>query len=175
VFRRVRQVQAALFARITPADEVYIAEHLNSREQHLFWKMAVADQYHALQVAKTVLRMADEHQVVERELLRKAALLHDVGKMRGDISTIDKIITVLVHALSPRAGRILARPGRGGLIANLRHAFYIYGHHARRGAKLAAQAGVAAPVVEWIRRHHQKLTTDDPLELRLLQAADNQH
>ena len=85
MFQRVRQVRAALFARITPADEVYIAEHLNSRAQQLFWQMAVADQYHALQVAKTALRMAEKHQGVERELLRTAALLHDVGKRRGDM------------------------------------------------------------------------------------------
>lgn len=175
MFRRVRQVRAALCARITPNDEVYIAEHLSSRAQQLFWRMAVADQYHALQVAKTALRLAERQQGVERELLRTAALLHDVGKLRGDISTLDKIITVLVYALSPRTGRMLARPGRGGKIANLRHAFYIYGHHARRGAKLAAQAGVAAPVVEWIRRHHRNLTADDPPELRLLQAADNEN
>jgi len=175
VFKRARQVWAALVARITPADELYIAEHLNSREQQLFWQMALVDQFHALQVTKSAMDLADRYPEVDRELLRKAALLHDVGKMRGDISTLDKIITILVHAVSPRAGRIIARSGKGGKIANLRHAFYIYGHHARRGARLAANAGLEAPVVDWIRRHHQKLTADDTLEFRLLQEADSKH
>lgn len=175
MLKRVKQVWAALVARLTPADELYIAEHLNSREQQLFWQMALVDQFHALQVARTAMDFADRTPGVDRELLRKAALLHDVGKIRGDISTMDKIITVLVHAVSPRAGRIIARPGKGNKIANLRHAFYIYGHHARRGAKLAANAGVETSVVTWIRRHHQKLTPDDPPELRLLQESDSKH
>jgi putative nucleotidyltransferase with HDIG domain len=175
VFKRTKQVWAALIAHLTPVDEIYIAEHLNSREQQLFWQMALVDQFHALRVAKTAVALAERHPEVRRDLLRKAALLHDVGKMRGDISTLDKIITVLVYAVSPRVGRSIARPGKGGRIANLRHAFYIYGHHARRGAKLAANAGLEAPVVDWIRRHHQELTPADPWELRLLQAADKEH
>lgn len=175
MLKRVRQVWAAFTARITPADEVYVAEHLNAREQLLFWQMGLAEQYHALQVAQTAMNLAMRHTNVNRELLRKAALLHDVGKQRGDVSTADKIITVLVHALSPRTGRIIARPGQGGMYANLRHAFYIYGHHARRGAKLADNAGVEKPVVDWIRRHHKEPSAGDPLELQLLQAADNQH
>jgi putative nucleotidyltransferase with HDIG domain len=175
VFKRAKQVWAALTARITADDQLYVAEYLNSREQGLFWQMDLPEQYHALRVAQTAMELAEAYPAVDRELLRKAALLHDIGKMRGDISTADKIVTVLVHRFTPRMGRIIARPGKGNKIANLRHAFYIYGHHARRGAKSAANAGVEPAVVELIRRHHQKSAHTDSVELKLLRKADNRH
>lgn len=175
VLKRVKQVWAALTARITPEDELYVAEYLNSREQGLFWNMALPDQYHALQVARTAMELAKGYANVNCTLLRRAALLHDVGKMRGDVSTFDKILTVLVYQASPRLGRIIARPGKGGTILNVRHAFYIYGHHARRGAKLAALAGVEQEMIELIRRHHQKPQATDSLELKLLREADSMH
>lgn len=175
MFKRAKQVRAALTARITPEDRVYISKHLSDREQKLFQSMAPVDQYHAIQVAKSALELANQYPETDRDVLRKAALLHDVGKLRGDISTLDKIATVLVHAISPRLERLIAHPGKGGTFANLRHAFYIYGHHACRGAKLAADAGVEPKVVEWICRHHQKPQSDDTLEFRLLLEADNKH
>lgn len=175
VLRRAKQVWSALVARITPEDQLFVAEHLNDQEQELFWQMALVDQYHAIQVAKTAMQMAVHHSVVDHVALCKAALLHDVGKKQGDISTCDKILTVLVHAISPQLERMVARPGKGGQIDNLRHAFYIYGHHACRGARFAAQAGVEPQIIKWISRHHQTPLPTDPIELKILQEADDRH
>lgn len=175
MLNRVKQVWSALTAQVTPADRAFVAAHLNDREQTLFWAMAVPDQRHALNVAYTALSLAAARPGADKALLVKCALLHDVGKRRGDVSTLDKILTVVVYTLWPRGATKFAAPGRGGRVQNIRHAFYIYRHHAARSAALVRQAGTASPVAEIISRHHAPPIPEEPLELTLLREADGEN
>ena len=150
--------------------------------------MNIPDQRHALNVARTALKLwtdvckeqkiGDEFPAVsagDRRLLLKAALLHDVGKVKGDVSTGDKIIAVLLDRCFPRAARRWGRLGRGHVLNNLRHALYIYYHHAERSAAMLEACDAEAAVVDLVRRHHQAATVDDPPELTLLRQADDRH
>lgn len=175
MLNRLRQVWSALTARISPADRAFVARHLNAREERLFWDMAVPDQRHALNVAYTALSLAVVDPRVDRALLVKCALLHDVGKKRGDVSTLDKILTVLVHRLRPHWVEKIAAPGRGGRVRNIRHAFYIYRHHPARSAALVRQAGTAPAVADIISRHHEAPARGEPPELTLLREADERN
>jgi len=58
VWRRIKQVLAALTAKVTAVDRTFAAENLNHAEQDLFFAMNPPDQYHALQVAYTAGRLA---------------------------------------------------------------------------------------------------------------------
>lgn len=175
MLNRVKQVWSALTARVTPADQAFVAAHLNAREQALFQDMAVPDQRHSLNVAYTALKLAADQPAADKALLAKCALLHDVGKKRGDVSTLDKILTVVVFGLWPRGAEKIAAPGRGGTVQNIRHAFYIYRHHAARSAALVRQAGSAPPVAAIISRHHEPYAAGEPPELTLLRQADGLH
>jgi len=173
MLKRIKQFIAAITASISPSDRTFLTQYLNTGEQELFWRMSLPDQRHALNVAYTVLKLAKNEQPAVERILVKSALLHDIGKIQGDISVADKVITVLAGIVFPHISRKWGQYGRGGRLANLRHAFYVYYYHPVRGAEMAEKAGVEPLIVELIRKHHKAPTDDDPPELLLLQQADN--
>jgi len=173
MLKRVKQVVGALTARITLEDQVFVKKNLNATEQKLFWGMNVPDQRHVLNVAQTALQLAVCEPKIDKKLLAKCALLHDVGKIKGDVSTIDKILTVVGHNLSPRYAKQWGRLGRGSKLDNIRHAFYIYFHHAERSAAMLKEIDVTSEIVEIISRHHEAPADDDPLELVILRKSDD--
>jgi putative nucleotidyltransferase with HDIG domain len=171
--KRVKQVVAALTARIEKHDQDFLSKNLSKAEAAFFYQMNLPDQRHALNVAYTALELADGQEPVDRDLLVKCALLHDVGKVKGDVSTADKIITVLFDTFAPVWAKSWGRQGRGGKIDNLRHAVYIYYNHATRGAAMLTAAGLHPQVTQIIARHHEAPAVGEPPELTLLRAADN--
>lgn len=172
MLNRINQFINAIFAAISEEDRLFVDKHLDNVESQLFWGMNLPDQRHALNVAYTCLRLAQEHPQADVVLLLKCALLHDIGKVRGDVSTIDKVFTVLAHKFLPQWAENWGKMGRGGKVSNLRHAFYIYFHHAKRGADMLRKIGDNT-IAEIIARHHAAASPDDRIELQLLRIADN--
>lgn len=173
MLKRVKQVVKALTAAITAADREFVSRELLPAEQQLFWSMNKPDQRHALDVAYTALRLAEGRSDINQQLLIQCALLHDVGKVKGDVSTFDKIAAVIAHKAAPHWAKRWAKAGRGSRVANLRHAFHTYFHHAERSAEFLQQSGSNAAVVAIVRRHHQAELPEDPPELTLLRIADD--
>ena len=173
MLKRVKQVVAAVTAEITPEDRLFVNQYLNKQEQTLIWGMNLPDQRHVLNVAYTALALAKNRENVDLNLLVTCALLHDVGKVKGDVSTVDKIVTVIGHKVSPGWAKKWGRLGRGNKLKNLRHAFYIYFHHAQRSATMLEKIGVRSQVVEIVAKHHKAPADHDPLELLILRQADD--
>lgn len=169
---RAKQFLAAIGAKVTAADREFVAARLSPAEQALFFGMNLPDQRHALNVAYTALELAAGRSDVDEPLLAKAALLHDVGKARRDVSTWDKVLTVLLHKLAPGRARDWGRRGRGGRLQNFRHAVYIYFAHGDIGAARLAEAGADRRIADMARRHHQAAGPADSVELTLLRQAD---
>ena len=176
MFTRVKQLFAALTASISQQDRTFVNLYLSSKEQKLFWAMNLPDQRHVLNVAYTALHLAKQQKHhVDVVLLVRCALLHDVGRVKGDISTIDKIITVIGDYLFSNWMRKWGKQGRGGKISNLRHAFYVYFHHAAISAAMLRAIDESPEVVNIIAKHHKAPAENDPLELMLLRKSDNMH
>ncbi|WP_378954092.1 HD domain-containing protein [Pelosinus sp. sgz500959] len=173
--KRVKQVIAALTAKITHDDRLFVNRYLTSSEQILFWGMNLPDQRHVLNVAYTALRLAKAHKNIDINLLVRCALLHDVGKIKGDVSTMDKIITVIGHRFAPRWSKKWGRLGRGNRLMNIRHAFYIYFYHAHRSSTMLKAIGASPKVIELVAKHHETPAEHDPLELMLLRKSDDLH
>lgn len=172
MLKRVNQVISALTARIEDADRDFIDRHLTKREQNLFWAMSVPDQRHALNVAYTAIRLSRERRGVDLEKLTKCCLLHDAGRVRGDVGIIDKIVAVIAHKAAPRWAESWGRPGKGSWARNLRHAFYVYDHHAERSRQKLLAIGLVG-LGEIVSRHHKAPAEDDPPELTILRQADD--
>ena len=170
--QRVRQVWAALQAVITEADRELVQAYLNEAEQKLFWAMNLPDQYHCLGVVRSARQLAAGREDVEERFLIRLALLHDVGKIKGDVSTKDKIAMVLLHRLAPGI-RKWGREGRGSKVSNARHAIHVYFHHPERSARLLLAAGCETALVEAVKKHHKAPEAEEPPELTLSRQADD--
>lgn len=173
MLKRIKQVVTALTATITEADRDFVGRELRPSEQQLFWNMNKPDQRHALNVAYTALHLAKNRTDIDRPLLIQCALLHDVGKVKGDVSTIDKITAVIAHKVAPHWVQKWAKEGRGSKVANLRHAFHTYFHHAGRSAAFLKQIGSSEAVIAIVSHHHEKPAVHDVPELTLLREADD--
>jgi putative nucleotidyltransferase with HDIG domain len=172
MLKRINQVISALTARLYEADIDFIEKHLNQREQTLFWAMNLPDQRHSLNVAYTSMVLAQKIAYVDEKNLIKASLLHDVGKVHGDVSTFDKIVTVIAYKFAPIWSEKWAKFGKGNRLDNLRHAFYIYFNHAERSKEKLIAIGLDE-LADIVSKHHKAPASDDQLELTILRKADD--
>ncbi len=173
---RAKQFWAAITAHITIEDSIWVNGILSPREASLFWRMNLPDQQHAIRVAKSAMALAKRVRGdVDTELLLRGALLHDVGKVYGDVSTADKVLTVIGHKFAPRMMRSWGREGRGSRIDNLRHACYVYFHHPRRSAEFLIGIGAEEELAELVLHHHEPMVNGERIELTLLRQADEMH
>lgn len=171
---RIKQVLSAITAKIKDEDRRFINLHLTKCEKKLFWAMYLPDQRHALNVCYTALLLAKNYPEIHQEKLVKCCLLHDVGKVCGDIGTMDKIIVVLLQYFMPGKAARWSAFGKGSSFQNLRHAFYIYFHHAQRSRDKLLALGLVE-IARIVSKHHEAPASDDPPELRILRQADNLH
>ena len=163
-FKRVRQFFQALNAKLTLEDGRYISTHLTAAEQKLFFAMDVSDQCHSLRTAYAIERFAIEDKAgVEREFLIRCALLHDVGRVKGDMGLFGKVIAVLAAEYFPSIGAMLERRGN--------RLMYVYKHHAEMSAKKLQEIGLFKEA-KIVARHHSPPSPNDPKELKLLRLAD---
>jgi putative nucleotidyltransferase with HDIG domain len=150
-------------------DDRQLAEsYLGEAGIFLFNQMSYADQKHAVNVGRYLLSEKVDTTGANLQLLIKAALLHDVGKVKGDISWWNRIIVGVIRRCFPKVRQRRAKRGEAGL----GHALYVDLTHPDRGAYMAQSLGIDPEVVSLIRQHHNPLDEQDSLELVLLQTAD---
>ena len=164
MLKRARQFFRALGSRVTVEDAQYISKHLTATEQKLFFSMDVIDQCHALRTAYAIERFAIEDKAgVDREFLIRCALLHDVGRVRGDMGITGKVIAVLATEFFPSIGQWMERRGS--------RLIYVYKHHAELSGKKLQDIGLFREA-KIVARHHSPPSPNDPKELKLLRLAD---
>ena len=166
-FKRIWQFVRAVTARVSVDDGKYIATHLNADEQKIFFAMSIPDQCHSLRTAYTIERLIiEDKRGVDREFLIRCALLHDVGRKAGDLTTMGKIFVVLVTSIAPQFAERLELNGN--------RALYVYHHHAELGAQKIQRIGLFKEA-KIIAKHQSPPKSNDPIELKLLRFADNEH
>lgn len=170
--KRTRQFFRALFAKMTSVDLVFVRKHLNDTEQCLFFDMNETVQKHCVNVALTVLDLLDDAIVNDYAVVLKAALLHDIGKTRGNFNVLDQVSYVLVRKFSRQLARKLAKRGRGTWLDRVQNAFYVQVHHAELGANIACKAGLGEDLIFLLRNHHSPDQANVSQELAILIQAD---
>ncbi len=143
---------------------------LSQPELDLFKQLPVPDQNHSLRVLENLTLIGE----TEPALL-KAALLHDLGKIKYPLQLWERVFAVLVRGFFPR----LHQKWGEGDPAGIGRALVIIRQHAEWGADLAAEAG-SGQIIVWLIRNHEKQpskvtgSAQDLLLLDKLQTADNQ-
>ena len=142
---------------------------LSPSELALFQKLPVPDQNHSLRVLRN-LEAAGE---IDYDL-RKAALLHDIGKTRHPLRRWERVFAVLLAGFFPKTAAAWGGKDPQGIFRPL----VVIHQHPLWGADLAHKAGSSQRVI-WLIRHHEAedlrgLLDDEGLELiKKLQQADN--
>jgi len=144
---------------------------LSPGELVLFEQLPVPDQNHSLRVLGTL-----EAEGENNPDLLKAALLHDLGKIKYPLKRWERVFAVLTSGLFPRSYK---RWGSGNPTGLKRPLVIIQGHP-DWGAELAESAG-SSPRVVWLILNHENQTPpvpnseNDLILLKTLQNADNRN
>ncbi|CAN5600661.1 HD domain-containing protein [soil metagenome] len=154
--RRALRVVRAVLPSLTRPDDSWAGTVLSPSEYALYLKMDPRDRHHACTVARLVLR---RHPAASAEL-RRAALLHDVGKSLAPYRALER---VAVHLYLPRGLPLEPR------LRGLRGMWQLGLHHDLYGARLILEAGGSARVAELVAKHHRP---GDDAEAQLLKAVD---
>lgn len=162
---RVGQVTRGFATGLSPAEVQLARSLLGASELRLFASMHPRDRRHSMDLLHELSRAGDREGEPSREL-RRAALLHDVGK--GHLELWDRVGFVLLHAASPALTEALGDE----LGMSWQRALWRLEHHAALGAERLVGAGSEDRVVELVRAHTSDLheVGADPELVRLIEA-----
>ena len=169
VWYRLTQFWLDLFPHaLTPNEWEQIRNQLSHSEFGLFQNYSKSDQYHAYRVFQ-MLRTAN---YLFDDLLT-AALLHDIGKSKYQISILDRVWPVVIKKIWP------SKYHQWGADEDVRwkRPFIIKQQHAKWGADMVRAVGGSEEAIALIRRHQdpiEKIESEEDALLQKLQWADNQ-
>lgn len=150
---RLNQFLSALRPHILDEERKLLALELSLAERSLFERMPAFDQRHALDVYATLLCAGERD-----EVLLKAALLHDCGKVDDQGRSIPLLyygIFVILAKFAPGLYQRAVHDGRG-----LLWPFAIHHTHGLRSARLVEQANSSAALVTLLRDYAAGQQTD---------------
>ncbi len=159
-------------SKLKPNDRKFIETYIDEPGLFLFTQMSYSDQKHSIAMARFLLEETENLKGVDLQTLIQGALLHDVGKIKGEITRLNRIIVGVIRRLFPRSRE---KWGQRGKKRSLRHAIYVDLIHPSRGAYMAESLGIDPKVVSLIKHHHDPKTDNVDLELSLLKMADEKN
>lgn len=155
---------------LTESDHALVTNYLNEAGRFLFYQMDQADQRHSIKVARRLLHEVAFRRGVDTERLIQGALLHDLGKVRGDIRWNHRLFIGFIRRLAPGLrDRWADQASRSGW----RYACFVDRVHPERGAYMATSLGIDPGVVDLIKNHHEPSGQFSIPELNYLQNADD--
>ena len=163
---RVRQFWRTLSIKKDQQRFEHAMALLTPEQGSLFTRLQPDEQNHALEMFRRLLEQGENHP----DLL-VAALLHDVGKLRYRMSSLERVMVVILTALMPQQARRYGEFPSAGWdgLPGWRKAFIVAQHHAEWGAEMAQNSGVSHLTENLIRAHHHPLLQNaDTIETSLL-------
>lgn len=163
MFKRVEQFFCYLTASVDSEDKIYLHKHLNSDERDLFNKLAIHEQKHSINVARDVEKICRENSI-DSSILIKAALMHDIGKIKEKLSLVEKSVIVILDSFSR---------GRLKKLSKIKK-INIYYNHAEEGSNLLSKLSANEKLLYLVRNHDNPNVVDN-LELNILKKCDDKN
>lgn len=160
---RVQQFFSYAIAKININDKMYIEKHLNNNEIALFNKLSIHEQKHSVNVARDV-ECECKIKLLGSGNLIKAALLHDIGKIKVPVNIIDKSIVVILDKVT--RGKIRE-------FKNIKKV-YIYYNHGYEGYKILKEINEDEQILFMVKNHDNNKINSD-LELKILKKCDDRN
>lgn len=140
---RVKQFLRHVTSNFTVKDRQFVASILNHAEIERFDRLPIFEKRHAVDVAKYLMRLEKDLSPEEWRVLRKAALLHDIGKVTLPLNPIEKSIFVILRVLFPTLVLKMAHSGRFP-----KSRVFLY--HNLTGAELLKSTGTEKEVIDLV-------------------------
>lgn len=132
----------------------FIVKNLTDWERVFFDQMDSIDQRHAFEVAKTIMNDPRIQTSEERTLLIKVALLHDIGKIKGDFTITQRVLVKIINHFFPKTREKLLNSEDNQTKGTLANAIYVQSVHAKRGSYMLFVTGADDVVVDLVKNHH---------------------
>ncbi|WP_350344201.1 HD domain-containing protein [Proteinivorax tanatarense] len=162
---RVKQFFKSITAKTTEDEEMWVKKVLNGQQQKLFFSLPIYEQRHSIDVAKSIMKKAGQLNKDEYNLLIKAALLHDIGKVNTGLNPITKSIAVIYDCFNSRK-KIPSKP-------KFLQAYYL---HPDLGVEFLQRDGDANKTLLFlISNHHQPIDKVSNELLKLLIECDEEN
>ncbi len=152
-------------------------KNLSEKESELFDKMSRFDRAHSIKMAR---------KIDDDPLLRKAALLHDIGKIGNHLTMPGRLIFTAIELIAPpllkRLKAQIYKEARGqtereriaSLGSDWKRSFYVQARHDYIGAELLSEIGTEKEVIRLVAGHIKK-TPDIDERLRRLKRLDSRN
>ena len=158
---RIKQFYWSIIAQISADDISYFKKHLNEKEINLFNKLSVLDQKHSIKVAIDVENCL-EIENIKNNILIKAALLHDIGKIKYKSNILNKTVMVLLDKIT----KSKIKKYKNINMIN------IYYNHGELGYNILKEYGYDEKLLYLIKNHHNT-EIKESLYLDILKKSDN--
>lgn len=163
---RIRQFFRHVFAHYSPDDAAFTQSILTQEEFQLFQRLPVFEKRHAVDVAQYLAKFRTDIPAKEFQSLRKAGLLHDIGKVGLPLNPFEKSIFVLLRLFLPKLVLWMARSGK---FPKSR----IFLFHNEMGAELLEKIGTEKAVVQLIAEYKPGVATQSKLASALEEADEH--
>ena len=143
---RVKQFYWA-FASIVKKDNMELLNsYLNEKELNIFMEMSKAERQHSVRVFNTAMKYIRDNNIKINEFkLGRCALLHDIGKSRIKINTIEKSIIIILKFIT------------GDMILKYNKRIEDYYNHGEIGSNILSQLGENdSEIIMCVANHHNK-------------------
>ena len=106
MFKRIKQFYINLTDKMTIDDYEYVKSKLTKKEYDLFIKLLKSEQKHSVRNAKDIERKFKNNEINNirildnKDILIKASLLHDIGKIKNKVNIVNKSIIVILNRLT---------------------------------------------------------------------------
>ena len=167
-FYRVKQFMWSITSNFKTINEEYLDQYLDENEKQLFLKLNKSDIQHCIRVCSDCIKHIEENKLnIDKKKVAKAALLHDIGKIKSDLNIITKSIVVLADK---------ATSSKIKKYNNIKIIDEYY-NHPKKGEKLLKSVLKERDkdILQTVRKHHKDEDESDNDILKIVRYYDNKN